>query len=70
MYAHGRDMRSLAALSSRFLVRSESKYDRSQRLLAWLNCSERAEFEDDFAVSLAFCILYSIKYITRRTCPF
>ena len=36
-----------------FVVRSVSKYDRSQRLLASLNCFERAEFEDDYAVSLA-----------------
>ena len=35
------------------MVQSESKLVRNQKLLALLNCSKRAEFEDDFAGSLA-----------------
>ena len=35
------------------MVRSEKKYDRSRKLLASLNCSERTDFEDDCAISLA-----------------
>ena len=42
------------------MVRSESKY--VQRLLASLNCSERAEFEYDSAVSLAASHSKSLHY--------
>ena len=39
-----------------FMVRSESIQIRSQRKLASLNCSERAKFEDDSAVSLPVAV--------------
>ena len=45
--------RSFAALCGRFHGYVRKKIDRSPNLLASLNCSERAEIEDDFAVSLA-----------------
>ena len=47
-----------------FVVCSESVYVRSQiqRLLASLICYERAEFEDDSAVSLAASFSKSLHY--------
>ena len=45
-----------------FMVRSESKYDRSQRLLASINCSETAEFEEDSVVSLVATSSKSLHY--------
>ena len=45
-----------------FMVLSESKYDRSQRLLASLNYSERETFEDDSAVSLVASVSKSLHY--------
>ena len=53
------------------MVRSESKYVRSQRLLALLNCSKRTEFKDDPAASLPvrnrYIILRAMAKITWRS---
>ena len=52
-----------AALCGRFHGYVRKKIDRSPNLLASLNCSERAEFEDDFAVSLDTSGLKSLHFI-------